>query len=262
MVKHHDIPLSMNGDWKASKATAHSLPLGSKCWQITFSCGWIGVGNHLLQYCYQGHSNCSLCGTHGEKVSRVLHWPDPEAVSFATTQIKSIFSNRLTQETTKEAIATAIVDNFLPLWQNLPICAWSYCSDFWPAFMAQQIIGWNSRLLGRWSSYCQHIHAAYFFLIGSRHSPWRWTASIIHQFFLLLCWDFWHSGNDRLHRTAGTLAHTHHASLNKNIEDELNQWPDGLTFNSHHFLHISLALLKQFSLSRKEQRLSSVRIGR
>ena len=47
-------------------------------------------------YQHQDHSNCPLCGVEGEKVSRVLHCPDPSAVSFATDRVGSILVSKLT----------------------------------------------------------------------------------------------------------------------------------------------------------------------
>lgn len=260
---YHDIPIPTycDIDWKASKAAAKKLPMGLRRWRAKFSCGWIGVGSQLVHYQHQDHSNCPLCGVDDEKVSHVLHCPDPEAVSFATDRVKSILVAKLTQEKTEETLGAAIVHIFCRLRRNLPIRAGSYCSTFRPTIMAQQAIGWDNWLLGRWSPRWQHIQAAHYLSIGSRRSPRRWTSSIIHQFFLL-CWDFWQSRNDRLHGSAGIQARTQHASLDESIEDELNQGPEGLTVTTRHFLHIPLVSLKRYSISHKEQWLASVRIGR
>ena len=87
----------------------------------------------------------------------------------------------------------------------------------------------------------------------------RWTASIIYQFFLVLCWDFWQLRYDQFHGDAGTLACTpHHALLDESIEDKPNQDPAGRTSNTCHFLHIHLVALKWYSFAHKEQWISSI----
>ena len=84
---------------------------------IKFSSGYIGAGNQLLHYDHQDHSDYPLYGTHGKKVSDIVHCPDPEAISFATTWIKSILSFE-----PRSLWIKLLMISFLPLWLSTNLC--------------------------------------------------------------------------------------------------------------------------------------------
>jgi hypothetical protein len=260
---HHDIPIPTNCDidWKASQTAAKKLPQGLRRWKAKFASGWIGVGTKLKQYKWQDHSTCPLCKAPSETVSHVLHCKDPEAVRFAKTRIQETLKPKLTELETDEPLAESILDIATKHRSNIPIRPSSYPYYLQKAIRAQQKIGWDNWFLGRWSPRWQIIQSNYLLSIGSKKSPRRWTAAIIHQFFLL-SWDMWSYRNHRLHGNAGILALAKHAELDASIAASLALGRTGMTPQTRHFLYIPLNVLSGYSIALKEQWLSSVRIGR
>ena len=66
---HNDIPIPVGAavDWEASRLAGNYLPIGLRRWRSKFLSGSIGVEHMLIHRRHQDHSNCPLCGKHGEK---------------------------------------------------------------------------------------------------------------------------------------------------------------------------------------------------
>ena len=113
-------------------------------------------------------------------------------------------------------------------------------------------------MLGRWPPYWQSVQAKYLISIGSKKSPIRRAASIIHQFFLL-SWNLWSYCNDWLHGTADILATAKRIDLDTSIAEAISLGSTGMTITtSCHFLCVPILTLSRYSIPLKEQWLSSI----
>ena len=93
----------------------------------------IGVGNQLLHWKYQDHSNCPMCGADNKKVSHVLTCPDVQATSFALERIDHHLTENLDTTNTSPVLKTALMAILQNWRKGIPIRP----LDFHPAVLQQ-----------------------------------------------------------------------------------------------------------------------------
>lgn len=179
---HHDIPIP-NGtavDWEASRLACNRLLIGLRRWKSKFLSGSIGVGHMLMHRRYQDHSNCPLCGKHGEKVSHVLRCQDDDAIERVIEPVEDPFTKILVKHSTAPCIKAAILQILPALRRGEPIAAADFSTEFGlhEAIEEQETLGWNNYLLGRWSPKWQTVQAQYFASISSQKTSRRWATAI------------------------------------------------------------------------------------
>ena len=194
-------------------------------------------------------------------MSHALHCKDPLAVQFAKRKIQETLKPKFTELGTEEALAESILETVTRHCCNLAIKVLSYPYHHQKAIRVQQKNGWDNWMLERWFPQWQRVQSNHLLSIGSKKSPRRWTAAIIHQFFLL-GWDMWIYQNDRLHGNADILASAKHAELDASISAAITLEPTGMTTHTRHFLYVSLITITGYSIALKEQWLASVNLGR
>ena len=124
----------------------------------------------LMHRRYQDHSNCPLCGKHGEKVSHVLRCQDADAIERVIERVEGPFTNILVKHSTDPCIKAAILKILPALRRGEPITAAEFSTEFElnEAIEEQETLGWNNYLLGRWSPKWQKVQAQYFASISSQ----------------------------------------------------------------------------------------------
>ena len=215
----------------------------------------------MKHYGWQDHQRCPLCNYAVEKISHFLHCPDVQAVITAKAAITGPLQARLDKQSTQPSLSTAIVDIYTKLRTNRIPYRYHYDYCLAGAIAAQQKIGWDNWLLGRWSPKWQEIQAAHYTSIGSKRTSHRWATAIINQFFLT-SWDLWKYRNERLHGSTGSIATAQHASLNIRIDEEYALGSEGMAPSSRHFLRPPIDTIKSCNTVHKQQWLSSVNQGR
>ena len=131
---------------------------------------------------------------------------------------KIALSERNTFALLKEAILT-ILGNWC---KGLPIAASLFDSIFGlqDAVAEQTEIGWNNFWVGRWSTKWQVVQKRYYKSINSKKSSRRWATAIVYK-CILTAWDVWQFRNDLVHGPCGVKERALHASLDKEIQDQL-----------------------------------------
>ena len=135
---------------------------------------------------------------------------------------------------------------------TIPIRPSSYPYHLQKAIWAQQKISWDNWFLGRWSLKWQQMQSNHLISMSSKKSPRRWTAAILHQFFLL-SWDMWSYRNKRLHGNAGILALAKHVELDASITASLALGHTGMTPQTRHFLYVPLITLTGYSVQYEQR---------
>ena len=236
---NHDMPIPdcNNVDWETFHNVCRQLPMGINWWISKFWSGHIGVGNMLCHRGWQASDACPLCRHCNKKSSHVLKCPNNKAKELFTHKVNNKLKQTLEKESTCPNLQEIILEvlkshcyglqpNFTKPYTNPKLKA---------AIRAQQKIGWDNFVLGRWSPLWQIVQTRYLLTFENQRSPQRWAIEIIKK-MTMITWDMWQFCNGIVHSAAGPDAIAQHTRLDREMEEEFDEGTDTLFPSDRHFL--------------------------
>ena len=211
---HHDMPISDCDDvaWETFHDVRRQLPMGINRWISKFWSGHIGVGNMLRHRGWQASDACPLCNHSNEKSSHVLKCTSNEAKELFNYKVNNELKQTLEKESTCPNLQAIILEILKSHRCGLrPDFTVAYTNpELKAAIRAQQTIGWDNFVLGRWTPLWQTVQARYLLTFENQRSPRRWAIEIIKK-MTMITWDMWQFCNGIVHSAAGPDAIAQHA---------------------------------------------------
>jgi hypothetical protein len=181
--------------WESFASAMQELPNKKRRWIVKQTSGRCAVGVEMKRRRQWPHSKCPRCDEPNETSTHVLQCTGSGADGIWQKAIEEL-RLWLAHQRTNNALADTICAS-LTSWRdgNIIHNPQSNLLDLRKALEAQNDIGWDAALEGRWSMLWIDIQQRHFTQIKKRRSGKRWLTAIIKRMWDI-SWDLWQHRND------------------------------------------------------------------